>query len=109
MTPRTRARRVFFRRSQPRPVRGDAPDRDLIDDMTHDAVAQRGAHLDEWRRSAQRVTRAWNSWLAADRSDRDAGYDAFVSALADEEQAAAKAEGMIQSTDTSQGGTSSRC
>lgn len=100
---------MFFRRRQPRPVRGEAPDCELIGDMTHDTPAQQSEQLDEWRQSAQRVTRAWNSWLAADRSDRDARYHALISALADEERAAAKAEGMIQSTDTSQCGTPTRC
>jgi hypothetical protein len=57
--------------------------------------------LEEWRRSAQRVTLAWNSWLAADHRDRDAHYHAFVWALADKEQAAARVKRMIQPTDTS--------
>ena len=51
--------------------------------------------LMEWRRSAQRVTRAWNAWLAADRRDRGVRYRAFVAALADEERAAAEVERMI--------------
>ena len=48
-----------------------------------------------WRRSAQRVTRAWNAWLAAEAGDRSARYRAFVEALADEERAAMEIERMI--------------
>ena len=42
-----------------------------------------------WRRSAQRVTRAWNEWLAGGRRERAELYRRYVSALADEERAAA--------------------
>ena len=49
----------------------------------------------EWRRSAQRVTRAWNAWLAAESRDRGVRYREFVAALADEERAATKVERMI--------------
>ena len=49
----------------------------------------------QWRRSAQRVTRAWNAWVAAERRDRSARYRAFVAALADEERAAVEIERMI--------------
>lgn len=49
----------------------------------------------EWRRSAQRVTRAWNAWLAAESRDRGVRYRAFVAALADEERAAGEIERMI--------------
>ena len=48
-----------------------------------------------WRRSAQRVTRAWNAWLAAERRDRSVRYRAFVAALAEEERAAAELERMV--------------
>jgi heme oxygenase len=51
--------------------------------------------LREWRRSAQRVTRAWNAWLAAESGDRGARYRAFVAALADEERAAAEVARMV--------------
>jgi hypothetical protein len=61
--------------------------------------ASQGDGLEEWRRSAQRVTRAWNSWLAADRHERRARYQAFVSALAEEEQAAASIELTIEPSD----------
>ena len=42
-----------------------------------------------WRRSAQKVTRAWNEWLAGGRRERAELYRRYVSALADEERAAA--------------------
>jgi len=41
-----------------------------------------------WRCDAQKATRAWNEWLAADRRERPARYLCYVSALAEEEQAA---------------------
>jgi len=46
--------------------------------------------LREWRNSAQRVTRAWNAWLAAEGRDRDARYGDYEAALAAEELAAAR-------------------
>ena len=49
----------------------------------------------EWRRSAQRVTRAWNAWLAAESRDRGERYHALVAALAVEESAAAELERVI--------------
>jgi hypothetical protein len=52
--------------------------------------------LDEWRRCAQRVTRAWNAWLATDGQERRAWYRAFVQALAEEERAAAEVERMMR-------------
>lgn len=48
--------------------------------------------LQEWRRAAQRVTRAWNAWLAADSRDRAIRYRVFVAALADEETTALELE-----------------
>jgi hypothetical protein len=59
----------------------------------------------EWRRSAQRVTRAWNAWLAAESRDRGACHGAFVAALAGEERAAAELEYMIDLADAEQGVT----
>jgi hypothetical protein len=45
-----------------------------------------------WRCAAQKATRAWNEWLAADGHER---YLCYVSALAEEEQAAAAIERAI--------------
>ena len=55
--------------------------------------------LQDWRRSAQRVTRAWNAWLAAESRDRAGRYRVFVAALADEETAAAEVERMVDLAD----------
>jgi hypothetical protein len=41
-----------------------------------------------WRCAAQKATRAWNEWLAADGHERPERYLCYVSALAEEEQAA---------------------
>jgi hypothetical protein len=48
-----------------------------------------------WRRAAQKATRAWNEWLAADGHERPERYLCYVSALADEEQAAVEIERSI--------------
>jgi hypothetical protein len=45
-----------------------------------------------WRCAAQKATRAWNEWLAADDRERPARYVCYVSALAEEEQAAVEIE-----------------
>jgi hypothetical protein len=42
-----------------------------------------------WRRAAQSVTRAWSEWSAADRRSRAELYRRYLSALDEEEQAAA--------------------
>jgi hypothetical protein len=68
------------------------------DAAAHDRGAERDAErggtplLTDWRRSAQRVTRAWNAWIAADERDRDACYREYAAALAAEELAAARME-----------------
>jgi hypothetical protein len=36
--------------------------------------------LEDWRRSAQKVTRAWNAWLAAEARERSTRYRAYVAA-----------------------------
>jgi hypothetical protein len=41
-----------------------------------------------WRRSAQKVTRAWNEWLAADHRSPSDRYRRYLSALGEEERAA---------------------
>jgi hypothetical protein len=48
-----------------------------------------------WRCAAQKATRAWNEWLAADRGERPALYRCFVSALAEEEQTAIELEQAV--------------
>jgi hypothetical protein len=61
-----------------------------------DLMQQQTQQLEDWRRSAQKVTRAWHAWLDADRSDHGVCYRAYVSALAAEERAAAEVERAIQ-------------
>ena len=68
--------------------------------LTESADGQAG-QLHDWRRSAQRVTRAWNAWLAAEGRDRDARYSDYEAALAAEELAAAKVERMLRPRETS--------
>jgi hypothetical protein len=45
-----------------------------------------------WRSAAQKATRAWNEWLAADGRQRPELYRCYVCALAEEELAAAELE-----------------
>ena len=59
-------------------------------------MQQHTQQLEDWRRSARRVTRAWRAWLDADRGDHGVYYRAYVSALAAEERAAAELERTIQ-------------
>jgi hypothetical protein len=106
---------VFLRRRERRAVHGDtsfsAPTIDATDGTSaaiDDAAQQQREQLEEWRRSAQRVTRTWNSWLAAEHRDRRDLYDAFVAALAEEEQAAAGVKRLIRLTATRDHGTPTR-
>jgi hypothetical protein len=48
-----------------------------------------------WRRAAQKTTRAWNEWLAADGRDRPERYHRYICALTEEEQAAAELERAV--------------
>lgn len=52
-----------------------------------------------WRRSAQRVTRAWNEWLAADCRHRPEICRCYLTALAEEERAAAEVERVVTVTE----------
>ena len=54
-------------------------------------------HWRLWQRSAQKVTRLWNEWQAANGRDREELYRRYVAALAEEEQAAAQLERMLKS------------
>jgi len=49
-----------------------------------------------WRLSAQKVTRTWNEWLAADERHRAASYSSYISALSEEERAAAEIELIVK-------------
>jgi hypothetical protein len=48
-----------------------------------------------WRCAAQRTTRTWNEWLAADGRERPELYRCYLSALAEEEQAAVAIERAV--------------
>ena len=69
--------------------------RDRSDAGTDDTMPRQTRQLMEWRRSAQRVTRAWHAWLAAESRDRGERYRALVAALAEEERAAVEVERII--------------
>jgi hypothetical protein len=88
---------VFARRKKPQALRAETRAHELTSETTDEAPHRE--HLEEWRLSARRVTRAWNSWLAADRHDRDTHYQRYVAALADEEQAAARIKLITESCD----------
>lgn len=62
-------------------------------------LEQTQQQLQDWRRSAQRVTRAWDGWLAAESRDRAIRYGVFVAALADEERAAAEVKRTVDRGD----------
>jgi predicted TIM-barrel fold metal-dependent hydrolase len=90
---------VFFgsrrhQSSQEKPRAADQSDAGIPETTLHQTQ-----QLQDWRRSAQRVTRAWNAWLAAESRDRAIRYRAFVAALADEERAAAEVERMVDRAD----------
>jgi len=66
------------------------------DPVANEPVDQQSRQWQAWRLSAQKVTRTWNEWLAADGRQRAASYSSYISALADEERAAAEIELIIQ-------------
>jgi hypothetical protein len=86
---------MFFRARRHRSPRENARAADRSDAVIPETTLHQTQQLQDWRRSAQRVTRAWNAWLAADRRERAIRYHAFVAALADEERAAAEVERMV--------------
>jgi hypothetical protein len=87
---------VFLRSRRHGPARGNPCLADHRDAGTDETALGQTQRLIEWRRSAQRVTRAWNAWLAAEGRDRGVRYRAFAAALADEERAAAEIERVIE-------------
>ncbi len=86
---------MFFRSRRHEPNRDNPRVADKSDAGTDEKALRRTQQLIEWRRSAQRVTRAWNAWLAAESRDGGVRYHAFVAALTEEERAAADIERMI--------------
>ena len=76
---------MFFRSRRHRSPRDNPRAADHSDAGIPETTLRQTQQLQDWRRSAQRVTRAWNAWLAAESRDRAVRYRAFVAALADEE------------------------
>jgi hypothetical protein len=77
---------MFPRRRAPGVAESNAVD--ASERMNQAAARQQQTQLQNWRRSAQRVTRAWNAVLAADGGERSARYRDYVSALAEEQREA---------------------
>jgi len=67
-----------------------------IDPAGNEAAYWQSRQWHTWRRSEQKVTRAWNEWLAADGRERPELYRCYISALAEEEQAARELEGTVK-------------
>jgi hypothetical protein len=86
---------VFSRSRRHEDTRDNPTVGDRGDAGTDDTTPRQTRQLMEWRRSAQRVTRAWHAWLAAERRDRGERYSALVAALAEEETAAVEVERII--------------
>ena len=95
-------RHVFFRSRRHRSPRDNPRAADHSDAGIPETTLRQTQQLQDWRRSAQRVTRAWNAWLAAESRDRAIRYRVFVAALADEERAAAEVERMVDLADAGQ-------
>jgi hypothetical protein len=66
------------------------------DPVGNDVVERESRQWQAWRQSAQKVTRTWNEWLAADRGERAASYTRHISALTEEERAAAEIELIVK-------------
>ena len=90
---------MFFRSRRHRSPRDKPRAADHRDAGIPETTLRQTQQLQDWRRSAQRVTRAWNAWLAAESRDRAMRYRVFVAALADEERAAAEVERMVDLAD----------
>lgn len=86
---------MFFRSRSRRSSQINPRAADHSDAGIPETPPRQSQQLEDRRRSAQRVTRAWNSWLAADSGDRPIRYQRFVAALADEERAASEVERMV--------------
>ena len=83
---------MFFGSRKRRNLGGGASP--LGDPARSEAGAFRPPQWLAWRRSAQKVTRTWKEWLAAEGVEGDSLYRRYVSALAEEEQAAAELQHM---------------
>jgi hypothetical protein len=63
--------------------------------VLNEAGSGAGAAWRAWRQSAQEVTRAWKTWLAAEGRQRAEFYGVYMAALAGEERAAARIERSV--------------
>jgi len=84
---------MFFRAKKGQKSGGGAPH--TSDPASNRAGTLQSRQWDSWRRSAQKVTRAWNAWLAADGDKRPELFGCYVRALTEEEPAAAELERML--------------
>jgi hypothetical protein len=73
------------------------------DPASHQTTERHSEQWDAWRFAAQRATRAWKEWLAADGRERPELYRRYVCALAKEEQAALAIERTVSCAATAQG------
>jgi hypothetical protein len=105
---------VFRRRRQggPEPAEpaADAPGQPVADAPGHDpeppgdpAEQERARLLQRWRGSEQRVLRTWHAWQAATARDKPERFRAYLTALADEEGAAASVELATRMSDRDAG------
>lgn len=62
---------------------------------SREAVGCASPQREAWRRAAQRVTRTWNEWSAADGSRRSELYRRYISALDEEESAAGRLQLLV--------------
>jgi hypothetical protein len=65
------------------------------DPAANEAGERQSRQWQTWRRSAQKVTRAWNEWLAGGSRECPELYRRYISALAEEERAAAAIEQTV--------------
>ena len=87
---------MFFGANKRRPTRSSGRDSDRVERAADETIRSQARELRSWRESAQRVTRTWNAWLAAEVPERGGRYRAYEEALAEEERAAAQVERMLQ-------------
>jgi hypothetical protein len=87
---------MFFGANKRRLTRSSGRDSDRVERAADETGRSQARELRSWRESAQRVTRAWNAWLAAEVPQRGGRYRAYQEALAEEERAAAQVERTLQ-------------
>jgi hypothetical protein len=66
-----------------------APEESALEPTSREAGNGTSPQREAWRRAAQSVTRTWSEWSAADGRRRSELYSRYISALDEEEQAAA--------------------